>query len=138
MRPRQSSLNFGNNNNINTIIRIVVKCLTPNQDRYSTQDVTCHIQDSQYQQTPIPDLSSSETTTTTLDQTLTNFKATNQDNSYQHQDINIIPEITDSHPTPLELTNPPPIIQTIPTILTTTTTTQTRAAKTTLQRKEIL
>ena len=65
-------------------------------------------------------------------------KTTNQDNSDQEQDINIIQEITDSHHTLLEPTNPPPIIQTVTTILTATTTIQTRKSRTTLQREEVI
>ena len=113
--------------------------LTPNLDTHSTQDVSCHIQDSQDQQAPITGLSASETTaTTTLGQTVTDFKTTNQNNSEQDQDINIIQEIINSHHTPPDPTNPPPIIQTVTTAPTATTTTQTRATKTTLRRKEIL
>ena len=52
------------------------------------------------------------------------FKTINQDNSDQDQDINIIQEITDSHPTPLQLTNPSSLTSTVTTILTTTTTTK--------------
>ena len=115
----------------------MVKCLPPNQDTHSIQDVKCHIQDFQDQQTPIPSLSASETTTT-LDQTTMDSKTTNQDNSDQEQDINIIQELIDSHHTPLEPTNPPQIIQTVTTFPTTTTTIKTRAARTTLQREEIL
>ena len=115
------------------------ECLTPNLDTHSTQDVSCRTQDSQDQQAPITDLSASETTaTTTLGQTIMDFKTTNQNNSEQDQDINIIQEIINSHHTPPDPTNPPPIIQTVTTALTATTTTQTRAPKTTLRREEIL
>ena len=118
---------------------IVEECLTPNLDTHSTQDVSCRIQDSQDQQAPITSLSASETTaTTTLGQTVMDFKTTNQNNSEQDQDINIIQEIINSHHTPPDPINPPPIIQTVTIAPTATTTTRTRAARTTLRREEIL
>ena len=118
---------------------IVEESLTQNLDTHSTQDVSCHIQDSQDQRAPITGLSASETkATTTLGQTVTDFKTTNQNNSEQDQDINIIQERINSHHTPPDPTNPPPIIQTVTTAPTATTTTQTRPARITLRREEIL
>ena len=66
------------------------------------------------------------------------LKTTNQDSSYQDQDINVIHEITDLHPSRQELTSPHPAIPTKTAILTPTTTTPTRATKIISQGKNIV